>query len=225
MEEFKKRQNEAWVWKSGDLRGRNLVSREPNLSRRQRWQHPEPLAAGLEAAGLFRSDIRQVDAVGTLRAEARGREARQLVFLGYRLQFHSLFSFQKPPHQPPHPPMLHSVWKERRGSFWSKVKNEGKIYEYTQAWDQKLHSQLQWKSRQGKVKKKRIFHIWWTKKSCLADEAHLCVYYLKSANIYGYPTIFEACVDSHPQLVNAKIHITHERSRPTSPIPCVLLVL
>lgn len=84
------------------LRGRSLAYREPNLNRRQQWQHLEPLAAGLEAAGLFKSDIRQVDAVGTLRAEARGREARQLVFLGYRLQFHSLFSFHNPP--PTHPP-------------------------------------------------------------------------------------------------------------------------
>lgn len=131
MEEFKKRQNEAWVWKSRDLRGRNLVSREPNLSRRQRWQHPEPLAAGLEAAGLFRSDIRQVDAVGTLRAEARGREARQLVFLGYRLQFHSLFSFQKPPPTPP-PPHASFCLKRAERKFLKQSEEWGEnIWIYT----------------------------------------------------------------------------------------------
>lgn len=204
------------------LRGRSLAYREPNLNRRQQWQHLEPLAAGLEAAGLFKSDIRQVDAVGTLRAEARGREARQLVFLGYRLQFHSLFSFHNPPPHPP--PVLHSVWKEWRGSFEAKWRMRGKYMNIHKLETRScIHS---CNENPGKEKlKRRIFHIWRTKKSYLADEAHLCVYYLKSANIYGYPTICEACVDSHPQLVNAKIHITHERSRPTSPIPCILLVL
>ena len=195
-----------------------MACREPNLNRRHQWQHVEPLAAGLEASGLFRSDICQVDAVGTLRAEVRGREARQLVFLGYRLQFHSLFSFHSLP------PSAQFCLKRVKRKFWSKVKNEGKYMNIHKLETRScIHS---CNENPGREKlRRRIFHIWRTKKSYLADEAHLCVYYLKSASIYGYPTIFEACVDSHPQLVNAKIHITHERSRPTSPISCVLLVL
>lgn len=185
------------------LRGRSLAYREPNLNRRQQWQHLEPLAAGLEAAGLFRSDIRQVDAVGTLRAEARGREARQLVFLGYRLQFHSLFSFHNPPPPTPRAPLC---LKRVKRKFWSKVKNEGKIYEYTQAWDQKLHSQLQWKSRQGKVKKKNFPHLKnkkkllgrWGSLVCLLSQ--VCQHLWISYNLWGLcwlTSTTRKCQDPH----------------------------
>lgn len=96
----------------------------------------------------------------------------------------------------------------------------------TQACDQKLQS-VACKCQQGKVKEENFPHVKKLKKkkkkSDLADEASLYLLLSQTASIYGCPTNFAACVDSHPQVVNAKSHITHQRHLPTSPVSSVLL--
>ncbi len=54
--------------------------REPNPNRGQQWQHLDPLAAGLEEAGWLKTDICQVNSVGALCAEARGRKSPSASF-------------------------------------------------------------------------------------------------------------------------------------------------
>lgn len=135
------KRGEDWgVRKWGIWRGQ-WCSREPSLDR---GQHLEPLAAGSEPAGRLTNDICQVNSVGTACAETRGREARQLVFLGHRLQLHSLFSFHKPPS------VLHSVWEEE-------------VSEQSKEWGENIciHKLVtrSWKSRRERLKR-RIFHIW-----------------------------------------------------------------
>ena len=163
-----------------------------------RGQHPEPLAAGLETALWRRTDICRYTLCRT----------HQLVFLGYRLQFHSLFSLHKPP-----PPWC-SILFETRGEEVSKQRMTGK-YMYTQARDC-IHSAVN-------RLKRRTLHIWKKWFFFLTDEARLCLYCLRLPTSLDCLHFFVACVDSSPQFINAKIHRTHRRNLPTSPIYSVLL--